>query len=323
MVALKRVRTRPTTAASAAASRARGALSLALVALSACAARHIPAPAPAPVLVPCAAADCLRVLTWNVHAIPFIAPAPAARLRNVAAKLREQQPDVVLLQEMWSWAYVRQLARDLPEYRPVYARGCRRPFPCGGLVVLVRAASARVASPPTFVAYEASAPWYRFREWDGLVKKGALLVTITHGRTGETIGVVNTHLQTEYGYLGRDYSELRRRQLEQLDGLVRARLDGLPVVIAGDFNTAPHERSGLYGSHFARLGDDRTVAERAACRCGTRPPGSYRVASRWLDYVLTRRLGERATAVRITNDWVDRPFSDHDGVLVRLEDEMP
>jgi endonuclease/exonuclease/phosphatase family metal-dependent hydrolase len=190
-------------------------------------------------------------------------------------------------------------------------------------VVLVRAASGWVPSAPTFVPYGSSAPWYRFREWDGIVKKGMLLVTLARGCTDETIAVVDTHLQTEYAYFGRDYAELRRRQLEQLDATVRARFLGMPVLIGGDFNTAPKERSGLYASHFARLGDDRTVDERAACGCGTRPPGSYRVASRWLDYVLTQRLGARATAVRITNDWVDRPFSDHDGVLVRLEGEMP
>ena len=292
------------------------------VALAGCMVRLAP-PTSAPMLVPCASADCLRVLTWNVHGIPFITPSPPARLRNVAAKIREQQPDVVLLQEIWSHAYARQLARDLPGYHLRFGGGCARPFPCGGLVVLVRAASSWAPSAATFVAYDASAPWYRFREWDGIVKKGIVLLTLARGCTDETIGVVNTHLQTEYGYLGRNYTDLRRQQLEQLADVVRTRFRGLPVVIGGDFNTGAEERSGLYASHLATLADDRTVGERSACRCGTRPPGSYRTTSRWLDYVLTRRLGHQATAVRITNEWVDRPYSDHDGVLVRLEGEIP
>src|SRR5687767_12627839 len=62
-------------------------------------------PVEAPVLLPCAHEACLRVLTWNVHAIPLLSPRPPARLRNIARKIREQQPDLVLLQEVWSHAY--------------------------------------------------------------------------------------------------------------------------------------------------------------------------------------------------------------------------
>ena len=297
-------------------------LALATLSLSACAWRAtVPAGIPAqPTLLPCADAACLRVLTWNLHAIPLLSPSPPARLRNVAAEIRAQQPDLVMLQEIWSHAYASQLERALPEYRLLRGSGCARPFPCGGLVVLVRNASGWVASAPTFVPYEATAPWYRFREWDGLVKKGALLLTLARGDA--TLGVIDTHLQTEYGYLGRDYTEIRRAQLEELAGLVHGRFASRPVVLAGDLNTDPDVHSGLYASQIARLGEDRTVDERDACGCGTRPPGSYRASSRWLDYVITRRLPVRAASTRIVNEWVDRPFSDHDGVLVRLQGEI-
>lgn len=296
---------------------------LATLALSGCAGRAaVPAGIPAqPPLLPCANAACLRVLTWNLHAIPLLSPSPPARLRNVAAEIRAQQPDLVLLQEVWSHAYASQLERALPEYRLVRGSGCTRPFPCGGLVVLVRHASGWVASAPTFVPYAASAPWYRYREWDGIVKKGVLLLTLARGAA--TLGVVDTHLQTEYAYLGRDYTEIRREQLAALGRLVHTKFAGRPVVLGGDFNTAPDEHSGLYASQIARLGEDRTVDERAACGCGTRPPGSYRASSRWLDYVITSRLAVHATSTRIRNEWVDRPFSDHDGVLVRLEGQIP
>ncbi len=296
---------------------------LTALSLSACAWRPVVPVgiAPHPPLLPCADAACLRVLTWNLHAIPLLSPSPPARLRNVAAEVRTQQPDLVLFQEIWSHAYASQLERALPAYQLVRGNGCLRPFPCGGLVVLVRRASGWVASTPTFVPYAASAPWYRYREWDGIVKKGALLVTLARGDA--TLGVVTTHLQTDYAYLGRDYTEIRRAQLEQLDRILRATFGEQPVVIGGDFNTAPEERSGLYGSHLVRIGEDRTVDERDDCACGTRPPGSFRVSSRWLDYVLTRHFPAEANAERITNESVDHPFSDHDGVLVRLKGEVP
>ena len=107
-----------------------------------CALHAVGTPTSEPLLEPCERADCLRVLTWNLHAIPFIAPRTTTRLHNVAAKIREQQPDLVLLQEVWAFAYARLLAQDLAgEYRLTSTTGCGRPFPCGGLVVLVRVGS--------------------------------------------------------------------------------------------------------------------------------------------------------------------------------------
>jgi endonuclease/exonuclease/phosphatase family metal-dependent hydrolase len=266
-------------------------------------------------LVACGRADCLRVVTWNLHAIPLISPHPTARLQNVATEIRSQQPDVVLFQEVWAHAYARQLARDLGgAYRVTTAVGCGRPFPCGGLAILVRVASGWSASAPRFVAYESSAPWYRFREWDGIAKKGMLIVRLSRG--GATLGIVDTHLQTEYAHHGHDYTDLRRRQLEQLDATVTATFGSAPVLVGGDFNTAPDERSGLYATHLSRLGDDRTADIRTACgECGTRPS---LVHSRWLDYLITRNLTASTTLDRLVNDHVDQPFSDHDGLIARF-----
>jgi endonuclease/exonuclease/phosphatase family metal-dependent hydrolase len=299
--------------------RASGGLALALAAMVAggCAWRAIPPPAPAAPLLPCTTTDCLRVVSWNLHGIPFVAPNPIARLRNVAAKIHEQQPDVVLLQELWTHAYPHELARLLAgEYRVTTAVGCARPFPCGGLAVLVRNASGWVASAPTFVRFRARAPWYRFAEGDGFVRKGMMLLNLARG--DETLGVVDTHLQSEYGRYGRDYSDLRRRQLEQLAWALTSVFGTRPVVVGGDLNTAPDEWTGLYESHVAPLGDDRTVAYRAGCGgCGThrsllKPP-------RWIDYLITRNLTAAGSLAPIANDAVDQPFSDHDGLLLRLD----
>ncbi len=290
---------------------------VALLATGGCFAPAPHPPRPAPPLLPCATRECLRVLTWNVHAIPFLAPWPTARLHNVAAKVLEQQPDLVLLQEVWSHAYARQLARDLAgAYRVMTATGCARPFPCGGLVVLVRNASGWTAATPRFAAYRASGPWYRLREWDAIAKKGILMVDLTRG--GASLAVVDTHLQTDYARFGRTYSRVRRRQLEQLAETLDAAFPGRPILVGGDFNTAPREASGLYESHVATLGTDRTADLRAACApCGTRPTLLH--PARWLDYVLTRDVPATAAAARIGNDGIDQPFSDHDGVLVRLD----
>jgi endonuclease/exonuclease/phosphatase family metal-dependent hydrolase len=296
--------------------RAMLTVSIALALGAGCAVR--PTPPAVPLWSPCTQAHCLRVLSWNVHAIPFVSSHPTRRLRNVAAKIREQRPDVVLLQEVWAHAYVELLRRRLAgEYRVTRAFGCGRPFPCGGLVVLVRVASGWVASRPTFVPFDAAAPWHRLAEWDGIAKKGMLLVRLERGE--QSVGIVDTHLQSRYPQYGRTYSAIRRRQLEQLARTVDATFGRRAAIVAGDLNTAPNERRVLYASHVAPLGDDRTAALRAACpRCGTRVATK---SPRWIDYVITRGLVATSTATRITNDGLDDPYSDHDGLLLRLECE--
>jgi len=293
---------------------ARLVLGLALALAASCAPHRVPPPTE-PLALPCDGAGCLRVLSWNLHAIPLVSPRPTARLRNVADAIRAEAPDVVLLQEVWAHAYAALLERRLADaYRLTRAYGCGRPYPCGGLVVLVRRASGWVAAPPTFERFKKHASWRRLREWDGIAKKGMLLVRLT--RDGRTIGVVDTHLQTRYLEYRHNYTTVRRRQLEQLRATVDAAFGDRPVVIAGDLNTAPNDPSGLYASRVAPLGDDTAAAFRAACpACSTRPPPKM---PRWIDYVLTRGLTATPTVTLIRNEAIDTPYSDHEGLLVRL-----
>ncbi len=283
--------------------------------LTAACAPHRPSRPSAALSLPCASPRCLRVLTWNVHAIPFASPRPTARLRNVADAIRAAAPDVVLLQEVWAHAYADLLTRRLGDaYVLIRGCGCGRPFPCGGLVVLVRRASGWAAGSPTFVRYKKHAPWRRLREWDGIARKGMLLVPLT--RAGRTIGIVDTHLQTRYLEYRHNYTTVRGRQLDQLRATVDATYGAQPVIIGGDFNTAPNDPSGLYASRVASLGDDTAAAFRSACpACSTRTPPKV---PRWIDYVLTRGFAVTPTVALIRNDAVDTPYSDHHGVLVRL-----
>ena len=238
------------------------------------------------------------------------------RLRNVAGKIREQQPDLVLCQELWAHAYARRLAMLLAgDYRLATATGCGRPWPCGGLAVLVRVRSGWVASLPTFVPYEASAPWWHLNEWDGIAKKGMLLLNLARG--DESLAVVDTHMQTSYARHGRYYAKVRRRQLAQLSSMLATVFSDRPTILGGDFNTAATDARGLYQSWVAPLGDDRTAPFRVTCPTCSTHHGA--LTPRWIDYLITRNLAATPTLERIMNDGVDQPFSDHDGLLLRLD----
>jgi endonuclease/exonuclease/phosphatase (EEP) superfamily protein YafD len=294
---------------------AQAALAVALLMLGCGPIRVPPLPAQSE-LIPCTATDCLRLLSWNVHGLPFNRTA-GDRLANIAGKIKEQQPDVVVLQEVWTACRAHELARALAPDYVAHERISLPLFrPHGGLLVFVRRGSAWRVEGETFVRYHASGPWYRVCEGDGLGGKGALLLHLRRG--AERLGLVTTHLQSQYSEYGHSYECERRRQLNQLQCAIATEFGNSPVLIAGDFNTMPEE--ALYWSHIAVLGDDLTLPERARCGCGTFTDTDG--TRQWIDYVLARNVPADPVADvdvrRLENQAVDDPYSDHDGLLVRV-----
>jgi len=264
---------------------------------------------PQNMLLRCDGQNCLRVLTWNVHGLPFKANTPE-RLRQIAAKIAEQQPDLVLLQEVWLGRYKRLLRSALsPDYEMAYAPRCVTRWPRGGLVVFIRRGSPWRVDRSAFEPYVASAPWYRVSEMDGLSGKGILTVQIVSDNSA--LRVVDTHLQSPY--LGRSYYTERRKQLDELWKSLKGRK--VPTLIGGDFNTYPAEP--LYRTHLSRLGTDLSRQEQQDCQCGTHFD-DYGGRQEWIDYVLTQNWPVESQVTRIENDSIDNPYSDHDGVLARL-----
>ena len=235
-------------------------------------------------------------------------------MERIATKVREQQPDLVLLQEVWLGAYVRSLSRALAgDYEIIYRARPLTRRPRGGLVVFLRRRSGWVAESATFEMYPSSAPGWRVWEGDGISGKG--LLALRFRRDDETLGIVNTHLQAQYPHSGRLYPEVRSSQLRMLNDFVAREYRDVPLLIAGDLNTAPAE--GLYASQIAALGTDLTVNVRRECASGTHIDARSG-ASDWIDYVIARNVTVDAAVLRIVNDAADSPFSAPHGLLVRL-----
>lgn len=250
------------------------------------------------------------MLSWNVHGLPFRGGTPQ-RLERVAGWIREQQPDIVALQEVWLNVYRRILQRALyDQYDLVYEprRFTRRPR--GGLVVLIRRASGwQVSRRRAFTSFRETAPWYRLREADGVSGKGILTLELSDGR--RSLLLTTTHLQAQYG--PRLYQAERQAQIEQLTRALEHDRS-LPHLIAGDFNTCADEP--LYTTHLTPLGNDLTVDERRQATFGTH----FDVTgdrNKWIDYAFGRNLPFEVELHRIINDAPDVPYSDHDGLFLR------
>lgn len=259
--------------------------------------------------------DCLTLISWNIHGLPFVSGrSPFKRMEAVANKIREERPDLVLLQEVWFSAYQRRLEQKLgDDYETILDPRRVLGWPRGGLLVFVRCGAGWTIEESAFRRYNRAAPWWRLDEGDGISGKGYL--TIKLRRDGRRLMIVDTHLQSQYPEHSRAYEEIRHSQLDQLQTYLGEFPSSQPVLIAGDFNTKPTE--GLYSSHLNVLGTDLTDAERAQCGCGTAFDEKGE-AKDWLDYVIARHFATEADVMRIVNDSADIPYSDHDGLLVRL-----
>jgi endonuclease/exonuclease/phosphatase family metal-dependent hydrolase len=266
----------------------------------------------------------LRLVSWNVHGVPG-APRTEERLAAIADLLRARAPDLVLLQEVWRPRDAEALARALAPagYAPVEVPGGRRwPLRSAGLLGFLRSRAGWRASEPRFHEFRAEAADWKLWEGDGFGDKGVLDFRLA--RDGLAVAVVNTHLQAAYAPGG--YAEVRRRQLAELREVVRRaeRAAGgaaLPVLVAGDLNTAPDEPA------FAELLGLRDLGAelREACGCGT----SVRAGpSPWIDHLLASvpaGFEIEAELELIRSVAPDLPYSDHHGLdaLLRIAPSAP
>jgi endonuclease/exonuclease/phosphatase family metal-dependent hydrolase len=265
------------------------------------------------------AAAPVRVLTWNVHGIFFT--GAGKRLTRIAAAVAEQRPDFVAFQEVWTTGQASILRHALEpigyaSYR--YTRGFLRR---GGLLLLWDTTKGWSVTDASFVRYERAAPWWRLNEMDGLGRKGFLVASARHP-DGRAARIVVTHLQSQYPNHHRTYDDIRLAQIQQLAAAVDGGTEAL--IVAGDFNTMPYEKSGGYTWLRARGWRDATAEFRRRCEamgslpCGTSFDADGRTAD-WIDYIFIR--GDSVSAGEtelIRNIRGDDPYSDHGALLSSL-----
>jgi len=252
----------------------------------------------------------LSVLSWNLHGLPWpLSKDPRGRIQRAGAKIRELAPDVILLQEIWSGWAIDSLSRALhPDWSALCNQG-RLGGARGGLLALVRVARGwTVRGRPEFYPYDSSAPAWKIWEGDGLSGKGALIVSLE--RNGERVFAVNTHLQAQYP--GADYLSVREAQLSQLGEFVAGLDQGMPAIIAGDFNTDCREP--LY-ARIAEMGIDLTADGRGERGTNFDLRDGKPV---WIDYILgpaSKTWKAAAELELIVNRGADDPYSDHNGLF--------
>ncbi len=252
----------------------------------------------------------ISVLSWNLHGLPWpITRNRAARFDAVGHRLREENFDLILLQEVWSTSYADQLDHHLSDrYERVSESGARGPK--GGLAAYIKRSRAR-SSAARFYKFSANAPRWKLWEGDGIAGKGFLVFDLEID-AAMRLRVVNTHLQSRYP--GRDYYAVRESQITQLTHRISELDDATPTLVAGDFNTVPDGK--LYDA-ITSIGRELTADLRHG---GIRGTQLERDGPRdWIDYILMRAGANCSCECHmIVNLAADNPYSDHEAVVADI-----
>lgn len=170
----------------------------------------------------------IKVLSWNIQMLPRIAGDKAQELRAKAIgyALKGTDYDVIIFQEAFM-KDARNVLWEMLKADYPYQSG----EPIKGGLTLFNGGVWIISKLPIKNRFDKL-----YRECDGIdcfAKKGATMIEVE--KDGKLFQIVGTHLQADEG---KDKQRARDAQYYELAQLLNAhKTDGVPQIIAGDFNT--------------------------------------------------------------------------------------
>ena len=193
----------------------------------------------------------LKIITYNIADAYLFTTNRPERIRGIAAKLTELDPDIVGFQEAFVEEDRQLLVDELKGSRLKYHVTYPSTTVGNGLLVV----SAWPIKETYFHRFEASNPWYKVWEGDWWAGKGVGLARIALPKGG-VIDFYNTHAQASRNH-PTGYREVRERQMAELARFLNeSRLETAPGFIVGDFNTAMGKKdldAAITGANLVRV----------------------------------------------------------------------
>jgi endonuclease/exonuclease/phosphatase family metal-dependent hydrolase len=198
-------------------------------------------------LFPLSYADELRVMSWNIYMLPspIKESLQKTRIRIIPGKLKEQDFDLLFMQEAFMKSLRTSVKRTLKETHPhtYYLHSPSFPYPVFGSGLFV------VSRFPVKIIDHIY--YHSCTSADCFAAKGSALVEITLPG-GEKVQVANTHLQAV-----ESAGAIRMKQLGQIHSmLVRNSRPDVPQFLIGDLNIDFHDPEFMMGLNL--LGMDYT-----------------------------------------------------------------
>lgn len=176
----------------------------------------------------------LRILSLNTFGAPFLSKNISKRFEHLADALKEEDPDVICLQEVFLYPHFHLLRVLLPEY-PYTAFKRFLYGPKGGLVIF----SKLPLQKSTYKGFSDRGSLRSSSIAAHLIRNGVLSVQVKD----TAITVLNTHLtpNTDIDWdVNNRFSKYQASQLKQVADMVQnEKLKGREAILTGDFNIPP------------------------------------------------------------------------------------
>lgn len=259
------------------------------------------------------------LLSLNTFGIPFY--LGWSRLARLARQLDRSQVTAICLQEVQQNAYAPLVRRNLTAY-PHHIFERHRYAPKGGLAVFSHLPITR----HRFDVYQDRGAWHSISIADWALYKGILSIHLN--LDGQSIVVLNTHMNANYSGVWLRENPLSRIQSRQVDQLIQ-KIHSIPedtlLIVCGDLNFP--RSSFLYEELITggRLVDPLVDDQRSTYRPFPLVPAKWKIP---LDYVLYRQcagttLNVSADVIEIEDTTkqhnVQRFLTDHNALMLRLE----
>ncbi len=263
----------------------------------------------------------IKILSWNIQMLPKITGDKGNDMRAgaIGEMLRGTDYDVIIFQEAFTKTSREIIWKLVKDFYP-YESG----KPLGKGLTLINSGVWIISKLPIKTRVDKL-----YRECDGIdcfSKKGATLVEVE--KDGRTFQVVGTHLQADQG---KDKIKAREAQYYDLAKLLELnKKDGIPQIVAGDFNTLRSDTVRYTGMLNVLQADDGPLSGAQQFSwdntCNDITCNGRDTSQVLLDYILTRSNGftftnEIRVIRRLLFRWActNADLSDHFAVEAKFE----
>lgn len=247
----------------------------------------------------------------------FLRTCIRKRFRVLARKTKEENIDILVLQEVHTYVHLRTLRTLLPEYRYVVLKKFLL-GPRGGLVIFSKIPLAL----ETYIDFQQRGVLWNKSITGPLSKKGILIAKTLHAK----LTIINTHLTQNSDHTwttNNRYTHYLRSQLMQITKLVHVLKEtDKNLIVCGDFNMP--KRSSFYASFIKESGLTDVFKTKSSSTHHQSFFGIADIPRERIDYIFTSKLlplfVNHIFTRKVPIDGSRREFlSDHIGLRARFQ----
>src|SRR3989344_5921156 len=188
----------------------------------------------------------MEISIFNLNCWLFPPPISAdcdTRLSSIVDLIKERDPEIICLQEVWSNKYLKLLKQKLTDYHCVSSGSLF--YNQSGLVIFLK--EKPLSSHVNFFKLSFH---HNFTEW--FLRKGYVETDIK--RNGDKWTIINTHLYAAF-------SKKTEKVIDEQFLELASKISGMNIILCGDLNLEEEKFEKLNQGKFSRLCDSQNTSD--------------------------------------------------------------